>query len=53
MPSAITTPRGRKEIERHGFTVIRFRNETVLNDRDAVIAAIREALGTTPQKPLR
>ncbi len=41
-----------QEIERHGFTLIRFRNETVLNDRDAVIAAIREALGTSTQNPL-
>ncbi len=41
-----------QEIERHGFTVIRFRNETVRNDRDAVIAAIREAAGTATENPL-
>ncbi|WP_291823256.1 DUF559 domain-containing protein [Bosea sp. (in: a-proteobacteria)] len=41
-----------QEIERHGFTVIRFRNETVMNDRDAVIAAIREALGSSTENPL-
>ncbi len=29
-------------MERHGFRLIRFRNEMVLNDRDAVIAAIRK-----------
>jgi len=40
-----------EEIERHGFTVIRFRNETVLNDRDAVIAAIRAAVGTGTGDP--
>jgi very-short-patch-repair endonuclease len=40
------------EIERHGFTLIRFRNEMVLNDRDAVIAAIRQALGTPTENPL-
>ncbi|KPF68861.1 hypothetical protein IP69_11255 [Bosea sp. AAP35] len=40
------------EIERHGFMVIRFRNEAVLNDRDAVIAAIRAAAGTSTQNPL-
>jgi very-short-patch-repair endonuclease len=34
------------EIERHGFTVIRFRNAEVVGDRDAVIAAIRNALAT-------
>ena len=28
------------EIERHGFMLIRFRNEDVLNDLDAVIARI-------------
>ncbi len=31
------------EIERHGLTVIRFRNADVIIDRDAVIAAIRTA----------
>jgi very-short-patch-repair endonuclease len=41
-----------QEIERHGFVVIRFRNDLVLNDRDAVIAAIREAAGTTTENPL-
>ncbi|SIQ66041.1 DUF559 domain-containing protein [Bosea sp. TND4EK4] len=41
-----------QEIERHGFTVIRFRNEMVLNDRDAVIAAIRGGLGTSTENPL-
>ncbi|MFN3672800.1 MAG: DUF559 domain-containing protein [Bosea sp. (in: a-proteobacteria)] len=40
------------EIERHGFTVIRFRNETVLNDRDAVVAAIRAAAATATENPL-
>jgi very-short-patch-repair endonuclease len=39
-------------MERHGFRLIRIRNEMVLNDRDAVIAAIREALGTSTQNPL-
>lgn len=34
------------EIERHGFTVIRFRNAEVVGDRDAIIAAIRNALAT-------
>ncbi|CAN7557223.1 DUF559 domain-containing protein [Bosea sp. LjRoot90] len=34
------------EIERHGFMLIRFRNEEVLNDRDAVIARIRAACTT-------
>jgi very-short-patch-repair endonuclease len=33
-----------EEIERHGFTVIRFANAEILNDRDAVIAAIRRAI---------
>ena len=28
------------EIERHGFTVLRFSNAQVLNDRDGVMAAI-------------
>ncbi len=41
-----------EEIERHGFVVIRFCNETVLNDRDAVIAFIREAAGTSTENPL-
>ena len=41
-----------EEIERHGFMVIRFGNELVLNDRDAVIAAIREAAGTSTENPL-
>ena len=38
------------EIERHGFMLIRFGNEEVLNDRDAVIARIRAACST--QNPL-
>ncbi|PZU83864.1 MAG: endonuclease [Chelatococcus sp.] len=42
-----------QEIERHCFMVLRFGNEMVLNDRDAVIAAIREAAGTATQNPLR
>jgi very-short-patch-repair endonuclease len=42
----------KQEIERHGFMVIRFRNEMVLNDRDAVLAAIREAAGTPTENPL-
>ena len=33
-----------QEIERHGFTVLRFANRQVLDDRDAVVAAIRAAL---------
>ena len=33
-----------QEIERHGFTVLRFGNAQVLDGRDAVIAAIRAAL---------
>jgi len=33
-----------QEIERHGFTVLRFTNRQVLDDRDAVAAAIRAAL---------
>lgn len=33
-----------QEIERHGFTVLRFANRQVLDDRDAVVAAIRSAL---------
>ncbi len=33
------------EIERHGFTVIRFRNAVVVNDHDAVLVAIRAAVG--------
>jgi very-short-patch-repair endonuclease len=40
------------EIERHGFMVIRFGNDLVLNDRDAVIARIREAAGTSTENPL-
>jgi very-short-patch-repair endonuclease len=32
--------------------VIRFRNEMVLGDRDAVIATIREAAGTSTENPL-
>jgi very-short-patch-repair endonuclease len=35
-----------EEIERHGFTVLRFLNEAVLNDLDTVIAKIRQALAT-------
>ncbi|BCB20358.1 DUF559 domain-containing protein [Bosea sp. ANAM02] len=35
------------EIERHGFVLIRFRNEEVLNDRDAVVARIRAAAGVS------
>ena len=34
-----------EEIERHGFKVIRFGNAEVVDDRDAVIAAIRKAIG--------
>lgn len=34
-----------EEIERHGFKIIRFSNAEVLDDRDAVIAAIRKAIG--------
>ncbi|MFA6967899.1 endonuclease domain-containing protein [Bosea sp. (in: a-proteobacteria)] len=41
-----------QEIERHGFVVIRFRNELVVNDCDAVIAAIRKAAGTSTENPL-
>ncbi len=41
-----------QEIERHGFVLIRFTNDLVLNDRDAVIAGIREAAGTSTQNPL-
>jgi len=33
-----------QEIERFGFTVLRFSNAQVLDDRDAVVAAIRQAL---------
>ena len=33
------------EIESHGFVLIRFSNEEVLNDRDAVVAKIRAAAG--------
>ncbi|HEV2512450.1 endonuclease domain-containing protein [Bosea sp. (in: a-proteobacteria)] len=33
-----------QEIERYGFTVLRFTNRQVLDDRDAVVAAIRAAL---------
>jgi len=33
------------EIERFGFTVIRFRNAEIIDDRDAVLAAIRAAAG--------
>ncbi|MBN9437856.1 MAG: DUF559 domain-containing protein [Bosea sp.] len=33
-----------QEIERHGFTVLRFANRQVLDDRDAVVEAIRAAL---------
>jgi very-short-patch-repair endonuclease len=40
------------EIERHGFIVVRFGNDLVLNDRDAVIALIREAAGTSTENPL-
>jgi very-short-patch-repair endonuclease len=38
------------EIERHGFMLIRFRNDEVLDDRDSVIARIRAACST--QNPL-
>ena len=34
-----------EEIERHGFKVVRFSNAEVVDDRDAVIAAIRRAIG--------
>ena len=33
------------EIESHGFVLIRFSNEEVLTDRDAVVARIRAAAG--------
>ena len=33
-----------EEIERHGFTLLRFDNTLVIDDRDAVLAAIRQAL---------
>jgi very-short-patch-repair endonuclease len=33
-----------EEIERYGFAVLRFSNAQVLDDRDAVVAAIRRAL---------
>ncbi len=33
------------EIERFGFTVIRFGNAEIIDDRDAVLAAIRAAAG--------
>ncbi|AZO80935.1 MULTISPECIES: DUF559 domain-containing protein [unclassified Bosea (in: a-proteobacteria)] len=35
-----------EEIERHGFMLIRFRNDEVLNDLDAVIARIERACAT-------
>lgn len=38
-----------QEIERHGFMLIRFRNEEVLNERDTVIARIRAACATENQ----
>ncbi|WNJ88222.1 endonuclease domain-containing protein [Bosea sp. 685] len=34
-----------QEIERHGFTLLRFSNVQVRDDRDAVLAAIRKAVG--------
>ncbi len=34
-----------EEIERHGFKVVRFGNAEVVDDRNAVIAAIRRAIG--------
>ncbi|BCB18397.1 DUF559 domain-containing protein [Bosea sp. ANAM02] len=34
-----------EEIERHGFKVVRFSNGAVLDDRDAVIMAVRRAAG--------
>ena len=33
------------EIESHGFVLIRFSNEEILNDRDGVVARIRAAAG--------
>jgi very-short-patch-repair endonuclease len=33
------------EIERHGFTLMRFGNAEIIDDRDAVLAAIRAAAG--------
>ena len=36
-----------EEIESHGFMLIRFQNSDILNERDAVIARIREVAGTT------
>ncbi|AOO80965.1 endonuclease domain-containing protein [Bosea vaviloviae] len=32
-----------REIERHGFTLLRFSNAQVCDERDAVVAAIRQA----------
>ncbi|AOO81857.1 endonuclease domain-containing protein [Bosea vaviloviae] len=34
-----------QEIERHGCTLLRFSNAQVRDDRDAVVAAIRQAVG--------
>ena len=41
-----------QEIERHGFAVLRFSNAQVLDARDAVVAAIRLAAGTSTENPL-
>ena len=35
-----------EEIERHGFMLLRFRNDEVLNDLDAVVARIKAAGAT-------
>ena len=40
------------EIERYGDTVLRSSNEQVLGDRDAVVAAIREAVKIGRGEPL-
>ncbi|QEL23933.1 DUF559 domain-containing protein [Bosea sp. F3-2] len=37
------------EIERHGFTVIRFRNDEIIDNRDAVTAVIRQAVAGPAQ----
>ena len=35
-----------EEIERHGFMLLRFRNDEVLNDLDSVVARIKRACAT-------
>ena len=40
-----------QEIERHGFAVLRFSNAQVLDDRDAVVAAIRLAARNLNREP--